>query len=566
MLEKRVTMALVFGVVGLALVAGDSAWAQNPLYAVTGRNNMASVLYELNPATGAVLRTIGATGDTYITAMDFDPISGNLYAFAQDPTSGSRGDILILDLDTGVATRVAQTLKFTDMGFHPDGRLFGQLKPHASGSDGLYQINITTGATTQLLSLHPHTPGVTFDSLGNGLFKSGNSVSAFDPDGPTLSFLGNISGSSLLNTFEFGEDDILYSTTFSSLVSINMLTQTQTILGPIPNRYTALASQDEQCFVVEAVDDQFNLINDGSTANLTVLSNDRCRSDRPISVVAGPTDLMPDRGGVAITNGTTVRYTPALGYVGFEEFSYTAQDAGLDGGDDPPSVDQDSARVVMNVLEDLIPDAIDDAATTNQGQTIFIDVLANDTLGNPDHETTIESAPSNGSAILQSDGTIRYSPSYNFFGEDSFEYRLTDENGDFDIATVTIGVFFVSGTVPMDVMPHDDGNNINLRSGPGAGIDVAILSVGEFFQAPLQVAPLTLKLGPRQANIWGTPRVKDVNSDGEDDLVVHFLIQQLGVACGDTQIFMIGRTPENRQISASDVINTFNCPRVRKRH
>jgi hypothetical protein len=345
-----------------------------------------------------------------------------------------------------------------------------------------------------------------------------------------------------------------------------MLTRTQTILGPIPDRYTALASQDEQCFVVEAVDDQFNLINDGSTANLTVLSNDRCRSDRPISVVTGPTDLMPDRGGVAITDGTTVSYTPALGFVGFEEFSYTAQDAGLDGGDDPPSLDQDSARVVMNVLEDLIPDAIDDAATTNQSQTIFIDVLANDTLGNPDHETTIESAPSNGSAFLQSDGTIRYSPNFNFFGEDSFEYRLTDENGDFDIATVTIGVFFVSGTVPMDVMPHDDGNNINLRAGPGAGIDVAILSVGEFFQAPLQVAPLTLKLGPRQGNIWGTPRVSDVNSDGEDDLVVRFLIQQLGVACGDTQISMIGRTPQNRQISASDVINTFNCPRVRKRH
>jgi len=37
------------------------------------------------------------------------------------------------------------------------------------------------------------------------------------------------------------------------------------------------------------------------------------------------------------------RYTPASGFVGFEEFSYTAQDAGSSGGTNPPSVDRDTA-------------------------------------------------------------------------------------------------------------------------------------------------------------------------------------------------------------------------------
>lgn len=321
-----------------------------------------------------------------------------------------------------------------------------------------------------------------------------------------------------------------------------------------------------RCFTIDAVDDQFTKINDGTTANLAVLANDDCRSDIPVSVTQLPGDLMPDRGGVAITDGTNVLYTPASGFVGFEEFSYTARDAGLAGGDDPPSVDQDSARVVVNVFEDLFPDAIDDDATTNQSQSTFIDVLANDSLGNPDNELSIETAAVNGTATIQTNGTIRYTPGFNFFGQDSFEYRLTDENGDFDVATVTVGVFFVRGVVPIDVMPNDDGNNINLRAGPGAGINVVVLSVGEFFQAPTQIDPLTLKLGPSQGNIWGAPKVRDVNGDGQDDLVVRFLIQQLGIACGDTQVTMIGRTDSSQFVSGTDVINTFNCPRVRKRH
>jgi hypothetical protein len=194
-------------------------------------------------------------------------------------------------------------------------------------------------------------------------------------------------------------------------------------------------------------------------------------------------------------------------------------------------------------------------------------VLENDSLGNEPSEIAIETAPANGTATLQPDDTIRYSPNSDFFGEDSLEYRLTDANGDSDVATVTVGVFFVSGPqVPIDIMPNSDGNNLNLRAGQGAGIDIAILSVGEFFEAPNLIDPLTLKFGPREGNIWGSPQVRDVDSDGDDDLVVKFLIQQSGIACGDTHAILFGRTFDSQSISGSDTINTFNCPRIRKRH
>jgi hypothetical protein len=320
------------------------------------------------------------------------------------------------------------------------------------------------------------------------------------------------------------------------------------------------------CFAIDAIDDQFSVINDGTTADFFVLENDECSADTPISVVAEARDLLPDRGGLATTDGATVSYTPAAGFVGFEEFTYTAQDAGLDGGENPPTVDQDTATVVVNVLEDITPDALDDLATTSQEQDITIDVLGNDSLGNAPNEVAIETDPANGSATLQADDTIGYSPNFDFFGEDSFEYRLTDANGDSDVATVTVGVFFVSGQVPIDIMPSDPGNNLNLRSGQGAGIKLVILSVGEFFEAPNEIDPLTLKFGPREANIWGSPQVRDVDGDGDEDLVVKFLIQQTGIPCGDTHANLFGRTFDFQPISGMDTINTFNCPRVRKRH
>jgi hypothetical protein len=296
-----------------------------------------------------------------------------------------------------------------------------------------------------------------------------------------------------------------------------------------------------------------------------VLANEKCAGDPPISVVVEPGDLEPDQGGQATSDGTKVVYRPAAGFVGVERFTYTAQDAGLKGGEAPPAVDRDQATVVVQVLEDLAPDAVDDAVDTLQTDAVAIDVLDNDAPGNPPLALAIETPPAHGSASLQADHTIQYVPNSDFFGEDRFEYRLSDANGDSDVASVTVGVFFVHGQVPIDIMPSDAGNNLNLRSGPGSGFEVAILSDGAFFDAPRQIDPLTLKLGPREANIWGNGgRVRDVDGDGDADLVVKFQTAQTGIACGDTDVALSGGTFASESISGSDSINTFNCRRTRK--
>jgi Big-like domain-containing protein len=396
-----------------------------------------------------------------------------------------------------------------------------------------------------------------------GTSFSGNSFSHATLVGSFTPLIQDSSGRALLAEATVGRGLVL----FGGMTTSNFHSPQPNANNLRRNILAYAAAHATKCAVIDAIDDQFSVINDGKSAEFLVLANDECADDTPISVVVQAGDLQPDRGGSAFTNGSKVTYRPAPGFVGFEQLLYTAQDAGLLSGDSPAAVDRDRATVVVDVVADLAPNAVDDATTTLQAQAVVIDVLANDALGNAPDNVVIATAPAHGTATVQADHTIRYVPNSTFFGPDSFQYRLTDANGDSDVATVTLGVFFVSGQIPIDIMPNDAGNNLNLRSGPGSGFDLAILSVGEYFDAPALIDPLSLKLGPREANIWGdSGRVHDVNGDGYDDLVVKFLTDQIGIACGDTSVNLNGRTTSYQYVSGSDQVNTFNCPRARKRY
>jgi hypothetical protein len=318
----------------------------------------------------------------------------------------------------------------------------------------------------------------------------------------------------------------------------------------------------EKCYSVDAIDDDYTFLNDAMPIDLKVLINDRCKTDQPITIVTLPGDLLPDQGGGAMTDGSTITYTPPGGsFAGTETFTYTAQDAGLDGGDDPPAVDQDTATVTVTLLENLFPDAVDDEAETTRSSFVVIDIIENDVLGNPENTFSIVRDPDKGFICSQSETTVTYCAHGNFLGTDTFEYELTDANGDSDVATVSVGIFFNGGGMPIDIAPHDDGNNINLRSGRGT-VEVAILSVGEFFDAPATIDPLTLTFFPRGALIIGDAKFRDIDHDGDVDLLVKFIISQTGLECGTVIGMIQGRTFTGQSVFATGAINTFNCPRL----
>lgn len=87
----------------------------------------------------------------------------------------------------------------------------------------------------------------------------------------------------------------------------------------------------------------------------------------------------------------------------------------------------------------------DDSAVTEEDTAVQIDVLANDT-GSVGREVSIAAAPGNGTATVNTDMTVAYTPDAGFVGQDSFTYRVTNARGTTSPARVSVTVQ-ASGTV-----------------------------------------------------------------------------------------------------------------------
>ena len=109
---------------------------------------------------------------------------------------------------------------------------------------------------------------------------------------------------------------------------------------------------------------------------------------------------------------------------------------------DDPDRDNNTATVTVTVSEDNHqPEAVDDSAITQQNNAVAIPVLANDSDPDGDpFEIFNVTAPSNGAAVDNGDGTITYTPSAGFAGTDTFTYTICDDGGLCDSATVTVTV------------------------------------------------------------------------------------------------------------------------------
>ncbi|WP_370729836.1 Ig-like domain-containing protein [Fibrella arboris] len=139
----------------------------------------------------------------------------------------------------------------------------------------------------------------------------------------------------------------------------------------------------------------------------------------------------PTTGTVTITPTGTYTYTPPTGFTGTVSFCYSATNTvGLSA----------SACVTINVLPDpspLVNDkpiANNDATQTTQGTPVIVAVLANDT--DPDSATTLDgqlnnptllSQPSVGTAVVNANGTVTYTPPANFTGVVTFPYQVCDK-------------------------------------------------------------------------------------------------------------------------------------------
>jgi len=181
---------------------------------------------------------------------------------------------------------------------------------------------------------------------------------------------------------------------------------------------------------------------------VSVLSNDTDPNGDTLSVTAVTQGA---NGSVAINPDNTVTYTPDANFNGSDSFTYMISDG--HGGTDTATV-----NVTVTAVNDA-PVANDDTATTNEDNAATISVLTNDT--DVDGDSLIVSGvtqPTNGTAGINLDGTVTYTPNANFNGSDSFTYTISDGNGGTATANVNITVNPVNDA-PVCVSPQSGSTN-----------------------------------------------------------------------------------------------------------
>ncbi len=146
--------------------------------------------------------------------------------------------------------------------------------------------------------------------------------------------------------------------------------------------------------------------------------------------------------GTAVLESGRIRFTPAANWNGTEIFNYTLRDAA-------GATATGAVTVTVNPINDT-PVAVNDTKTMAEDTSTSINVLANDSdtdlsaaLNHPVTDSlsvTLDAQPAHGTAAVNPDKTISYTPAADWNGTDSFNYTVHDTGGATAGATVTVTV------------------------------------------------------------------------------------------------------------------------------
>jgi gliding motility-associated-like protein len=258
-------------------------------------------------------------------------------------------------------------------------------------------------------------------------------LTAIDLDGDTLDVTGAFNGP--LNGAITGIADGDTCFTYTPSPDFNG-TDTVSVVVCDNNGDQAIVVVNVNC---DPVNDAPIAVDDGAATDvdtpvtITVLANDSDPNGDPITV----TNATAGNGTVVINGDGTITYTPASGFCGTDTILYTICDPG-------PLCDQ--AIVVVTVTCPPVNDppiAENDSTGTDQGTPVVIDVLDND---------------SDGSVIINNDGTITYTPVAGFCGTDTISYSICDPEPLCDQAIVLVEVECIEPLmIPNGFSPNGDG-------------------------------------------------------------------------------------------------------------
>jgi Bacterial Ig domain len=207
-------------------------------------------------------------------------------------------------------------------------------------------------------------------------------------------------------------------------------------------------------------------VNDiNTTLQNTPVSGQVLTNDMGSGLVVTTTPIANPLNGTVVLNANgTYTYTPAIGFLGNDSFKYKICD-------NLTPQKCDTALVTIAVIPPVIigqnapPVALNDTKQTTVGIPVSGSVLSNDFDPNAGQILTVTTTPvlppTNGTVVLNTNGTYTYTPTPGFIGLDSFMYSVCDNGSPVlcSNATVYIDVVFKNTPLTANDKPvaGDDG-------------------------------------------------------------------------------------------------------------
>ncbi len=196
-----------------------------------------------------------------------------------------------------------------------------------------------------------------------------------------------------------------------------------------------------------ANDDTVAISRNSTAVPIDVLANDFETPDNQLRITGRDLVSLGTRGTVTVsTDGRMLNYTPPLGFMGQDRFTYTVT---------PQVGPSATATVTVNVtFQSDVPVAIDDTFEVAQGSNnIALNVLDNDLPSSFGGMTIVSVTPGTQggtTSLVGGNQSVRYTPRAGFAGTEEFVYTVSDANGNVSSATATINL--MPGSYDNDVV------------------------------------------------------------------------------------------------------------------
>jgi CshA-type fibril repeat protein len=188
-----------------------------------------------------------------------------------------------------------------------------------------------------------------------------------------------------------------------------------------------------------AANDQHSGAEDQGAVSGNVLNNDSDIDGDTLQVAtfsvngssynAGETATIANAGQLVLQSDGSFSFTPLPDYHGnVPAITYTVSDG---------QGNTDAAQLLITITPR--DDARDDSFTGNEDQTLNGNVADNDSFSAA-ASYSLASNASNGTVIMNTDGSFTYTPNADFAGNDSFTYLVSDAYGGTETRTVTLGI------------------------------------------------------------------------------------------------------------------------------